>query len=323
MQIAATGLIAAVLSAVLALAPGAAPADEALRMEDRNFLLSAMAESVKQARVGRLAAGKATDPEVREFAQAMVDHHEAAHARLADAARRLGVEPLTEIDPVAARWTATLEALAGPAFDAVYANGQEIELYAATYVYQRGDRFASDSGLRQEAGREAEANDAHRRTAQRLAARLEPAPTAPLHVEDGSFLVFAMEVDRSQVQLGELAAERAQDPRVREFARHMVEAHGASSEQHARLAQANGIAPLDVVGPVARRVREHLQGLPGPVFDREYMVAQVASHDHWFYRFEREAISGLDGEVREVSAKGARDGKGHHDMARQVVDGLR
>jgi putative membrane protein len=314
----ASALFVAVL---FALARGAAAADGGPHMEDRGFLLAAIVTSAAQEQAGRLAVERAADERVRGFARAMLGYHEAARARLDGAARGHGVEPPNGVDPAAARWIDGLGRLAGPAFDAEYMHGQEINLHGAGYVYRRQARFGTDPGLRQEAERQVEDSDGHRREAQRIAADLGEPPADPLHLEDETFLVYAADVDRTQLRFGELALERAEDDRVREFARHMLDAHGQAARQGERAAQANGLQPLKDISPAAQALEAHLKGLDGPRFDREYMISQVIHHYTWFYRFERQAIQGRDAVVRELAAKGARDGKGHHDMARAIVDG--
>lgn len=313
-------IASALIAAVLALAPGAASAADGPQTEDRSFLLSAMTVSSVQAEAGRVAAERATDDRVRRFARAMAAYHQASHERLAEAARRHGMEPLRGLDPSSEHWMNRLGTLAGPRFDAVYMNGQEINLYAADYIYQRQGRFGFDDGLRREAARQAEDVDGHREEARRIAASLAAGEDASPRLEDETFLVYAMDVDRTQTRLGALAAEKAQDERVREFARHMIHAHGRSHDQLTQAARASGVEPPREIGPAARRMESRLRGLSGPRFDREYITSQVIHHDTWFYRYERETIHGRDERARALAAEGARMGKAHHRMAREIVD---
>jgi predicted outer membrane protein len=46
-----------------------------------------------------------------------------------------------------------------------------------------------------------------------------------LHIEDQVFLLYATEMDRTQIRLGQLAVDKAQDEQVRQFARRMIDYH--------------------------------------------------------------------------------------------------
>ena len=58
-----------------------------------------------------------------------------------------------------------------------------------------------------------------------------PARAAELHIEDTVFLLYAAELDRTQVRLGQLASEKAQDEQVRQFARRMIDYHEQSNRR--------------------------------------------------------------------------------------------
>jgi putative membrane protein len=311
--------IAVALAALLVLARVATAAAEP-HVAERSYLLAAMAASLAQVEVGRLAAEEAQDEQVREFARRMVDHHERSRERLAQLAQGRGLEPLEEIDPVTRRWLEALRRLEGPRLDASYASGQVFTLYSAGWVHKREARHGSDGQLRAEAERQAGDAEDHHRTAQRLAASLEAYPvTDGLHPEDHLFLDYAMDTDLTQVRLGELVAERASDERVRRFARRMVDDHGRSYDRLAQAAREGGVAPLEEISPVAQRTSDWLQGLTGSDLDWGYATSQVIQHYWWSYPFEHEEIHGRDETVRELAAEGVRLGKGHHDVVLEIV----
>ncbi len=315
----ASRLIAVAIVGILALAHGAAAAAAQPSVEDRYFLLAAMAAGLAQVEVGKLAVDKASDERIRDFARRVLDHHEQAGDRLAEIARDESIEPPQEVDPATQGWVDRLRRLEGPQFDAAYAAGQVPSLYAAIWVHRREARHGSNGPWRAAAEREAEAIDAYQEEARRLAEDFAADLPDGLHPEDGTFLDFAMNVDLTQVRLGKLALDKASDERVRAFARHMVDDHGQSYDKFVRTAKANGVAPLEEISPVSERTRAWLEGLSSPAFDREYITSQVIHHGVWFYRYEHEAIHGRDEAVRELGADGAQMGKMHHDAALAIV----
>jgi predicted outer membrane protein len=289
-----------------------------LHLEDTAFLLYATELDRTQVRLGQLASGKAQDKRVRQFARRMFDYHRQSNDRLTQIARQYGIEPPQGISPVAQRMQDGLQRLAGRRFDEEYIAGQVIYNYSAHYFYRREERHGLNGKLQREADQQAEHLRAHRREAQLIAQRLEARP-AGLHPEDRTFLLYAMDVDLTQVQLSRLAADRAQDEQVRQFARRMLDYHGGSYDRLAQIAQENGIEPLQEVGLIARTMQDGLGKLRGPLFDWQYINAQVIYHYAAFYRYEREHIHGWGRQLRGLAGQAFRDVKEHHDEALGIV----
>jgi putative membrane protein len=305
--------------AILGLARCAAPADAGERhLEDQVFLLYVTEMDLTQIRLGRLAAEKAQDEPVRQFARHMVDYHTQSHARLMQIAQQYGIETPQEVSPVVQRMQVELQELTGPRFDYKYIASQVIYNYSAHYVYRREERHGLDWQLQAEADRQAEHLREHRRAAQQIAQRLEARP-AGLHPEDSTFLLYAMDIDFTQVQLSNLAADRARDEQVRQFARRMLDFHGRSYDRLARIAEENGIKPLQEIGLIAQTMADALQRLSTPLFDWQYINAQVIYHYAAFYRYERESIHGRGKQLRGLAAQAFRDVKEHHDAALEIV----
>lgn len=290
-----------------------------LHMEECAFLLGATAASHGQVEVGRLAVGKAQDERVRALAQDVLDHHETAAAELAALAREKGVEPVEALEPAMRRWIERLQELEGEAFDAVYVNGQVPALYTAGWVYARETEHGMEGDVRAAAQQQAAANEVHHDAALALAAELEAGLPEGPHPEDATFLVYAMNVDLSQVRTAELAVEKAEDEQARDYARRMIAEHSRSLDGLAAAAEARGIARPEEDGPVAQRTREHLAELSGEAFDWDYATSQVIHHYEWFYRYEHESIHGEDEKVQGLAADGAGMGKAHHDAALAIV----
>jgi predicted outer membrane protein len=305
--------------ATLGLAPYAAPAAaRALHMEDQVFLLYATELDRTQVRLGQLAAEKAEDAQVREFAQRMLDYHTQSNARLTQIAQQYGVAIPQGTSPVAQRVQDELQGLTGPQFDYEYISSQVIYDYSAHYFYRREERHGLVRRLQEEADQQTEQLRQHRREAQQIARRLEAGP-AGLHLEDSTFLLYAMDVDFTQIQLSHLAADKARDERVRQFAQRMLDYHGHSYDRLARIAEQDGIKRVQETGPIARTMADGLEQLSAPLFDWQYISAQVIYHYAAFYRYERESIHGRNKQLRNVAAQAFRDVKEHHDAALAIV----
>jgi predicted outer membrane protein len=310
------------LIAILAaygLPPCAAPANTAgLHIEDQVFLLYATEMDRTQVRFGQLAAEKAQDEQVRQFAQRMIDYHTQSNARLMQIAQQYGVEIPQGTSSIAQRMQDELQSLTGPLFDYDYMSSQVIYDYSAHYFYKREERHGLVRRLQREAEQQAEQLREHRREAERIARRLEARP-AGLDPEDSTFLLYAMDVDLTQVQLSHLAADKAQDEQVRQFARRMLDFHGRSYDRLAQIAEENGIERVQEIGLIAQTMAGGLGQLSAPLFDWQYINAQVIYHYAAFYRYERESIHGRGKQLRGVAAQAFRDVKEHHDAALAIV----
>jgi predicted outer membrane protein len=305
--------------ATMGLAPCAAFADaRELHIEDQVFLLYATEMDRTQVRLGQLAADKAQDEQVRQFARRMIDYHKQSNARLMKIAQQYGIQTPQGVSPVSQRMHDELQGLTGPRFDYKYMASQVIYDYSAHYFYRREERHGLDWQLQREADQQAEHLREHRREAQRIASRLETQP-AGLHSEDSTFLLYAMDVDLTQVQLSQLAADNARDEQVCQFARRMLDFHGRSYDRLARIAEENGIRPLQEIGLIARTMADRLGQLNAPLFDWQYINAQVIYHYAAFYRYERESIHGRGKQLRRIAARAFRDVKEHHDSALVIV----
>jgi putative membrane protein len=89
----------------------------------------------------------------------------------------------------------------------------------------------------------------------------------------------AIEKNTAEIQLGELAAERAQNPQVKQFARTMVEAHNEVLGELKQLAARENIPVADGANDEHRELHTRLSKLSGAEFDREYLDAMVEAHD--------------------------------------------
>ena len=79
------------------------------------------------------------------------------------------------------------------------------------------------------------------------------------------------------------------------------------------------VPPALRLGLSARTMADGLGQLSAPLFDWQYINAQVIYHYAAFYRYERESIHGRDQKLRDLAAQAFRDVKEHHDAALAIV----
>jgi putative membrane protein len=84
--------------------------------------------------------------------------------------------------------------------------------------------------------------------------------------------------NHAEIQLSQLAVQRAQNQDVREFAQRMIDDHTRAQNQ---LEQAVRQADLEMpreLGPQHQQIEQRLSGLTGNAFDREYIDVMVQEH---------------------------------------------
>jgi putative membrane protein len=112
------------------------------------------------------------------------------------------------------------------------------------------------------------------------AAAPAPASAGVTDPRIASIVVVANQVD---IEAGELARERASDPRVKEFAERMITDHGGVNQAAAELVGRLGVTPEP--SPTSQQLktggdesRSALSGLSGAAFDRAYIAREVEFH---------------------------------------------
>src|SRR5689334_14203461 len=84
------------------------------------------------------------------------------------------------------------------------------------------------------------------------------------------FLYNALKGDNSEIMLGNLAADRARDPAVRDYGRKLADDHSQARREVLDVGRRFGIRPTREVAPEARDARDRLAELRGREFDREF-----------------------------------------------------
>ena len=123
---------------------------------------------------------------------------------------------------------------------------------------------------------------------------------------DREFVTEMLRDGSAEVQLGNLASERAQSPDVKQFGQMMVKDHTKAGEQLKQIAAQYNIQPeTTALDDDHQDLMERLSKLRGAEFDREYMSAMVDGHEDVLDALESRAdrAQGTSG----VGAPGAAD----------------
>src|SRR5258706_9034883 len=112
-----------------------------------------------------------------------------------------------------------------------------------------------------------------------------------LSAKDYKFALNAAQGGMAEVQLGELARQRAVNPQVKSFADKMVKEHGKANDDLKQIVTKKGaILPADLPSKETSTMKS-LEKATGADFDREYVEHMVKDHRKDVKEFEEAAKS--------------------------------
>jgi len=115
---------------------------------------------------------------------------------------------------------------------------------------------------------------------------------------DAAFYKKAAEGGIAEVELGQLAQDKASSPNVKAFGAMMVADHSAANDKLKSVAAGKGIElpTSPSVGQMATKTK--LEVLSGSTFDKSYIKGMVKDHEEDIKEFQQEAASGQDPDAR-------------------------
>lgn len=124
--------------------------------------------------------------------------------------------------------------------------------------------------------------------------------TAPVRgtLTDEEFAHQAANGGMAEVALGELAVQKATDPKVKEFAHMMIKDHTKANEELKALATNKNITLPSAPAADKLMVKENLAKLSGSAFDKAYMEQMVNDHTKTIALFEKGMTTVEDPELK-------------------------
>src|SRR6266550_2746657 len=135
---------------------------------------------------------------------------------------------------------------------------------------------------------------------------------------DHHFVMEAAEGGMAEVELGQLAADKASNAKVKEFGQRMATDHGKGGDELKSMAQAKNITLPTAINMKHKALKDRLSKLSGAAFDRAYMAEMVKDHQMDSMEFHKEANTGHDAEIKEWANKTASVVDEHLKMARDI-----
>jgi putative membrane protein len=139
---------------------------------------------------------------------------------------------------------------------------------------------------------------------------------------DADFMKKAAKGGKAEVELGQLAAQKATDPQVKEFANRMIRDHSKANATLSELASSKGVDLPGGKGLSNNTSAMHLKMLSGKDFDSAYVKMMVDDHKEDVAEFEKAAAGAQDPDVRNFASTTLPVLKSHLSMIEKIQASL-
>jgi putative membrane protein len=144
------------------------------------------------------------------------------------------------------------------------------------------------------------------------------ATSGQLSSADKTFINKAAEGGLAEVQLGQLAKDKAQDQKVKDFGQRMVDDHTKANDQLKSLAKQKGVTLPTDMSAKDKTEQDRLSKLSGAQFDKAYMKYMVQDHTQDVSEFQKEARSAKDSDVKSFASSTLPTLQDHLKMAKSI-----
>lgn len=135
---------------------------------------------------------------------------------------------------------------------------------------------------------------------------------------DKEFMDKAAQGGMAEVQLGQMAASKAQGADVKAFGQKMVQDHSNANTELKSVAAKQSVALPTEVSAKQKEDMDKLSKLSGAAFDKEYVKMMVADHEKDVADFQKQSESGTDAELKSFAAKTLPTLKAHLEMIKGI-----
>lgn len=120
---------------------------------------------------------------------------------------------------------------------------------------------------------------------------------------DAVFAMKAAQGGMAEVQLGQLAAQKATSPDVKSFAQMMVDDHTKANDNLKSVASQEGMTLPAAPNAKDQALITKLQNESGAKFDHDYVKAMVKDHQEDVKEFQKESANGADPQIKNFASQ--------------------
>jgi len=170
----------AAVAGLLALTPAFAASTSSSKLSsgDAKFVKEAASGGMEEVELGKLAASKASDPDVKSFGQKMVDDHSKANDQLKQIASQKGITLPAGLNNMQKHDKAKLEKLSGGAFDRAYISMMVKDHKKDVADFEKESKSGKDADVKSFASSTLPTLQDHLKMAQDASSKLHPTKSA-------------------------------------------------------------------------------------------------------------------------------------------------
>jgi putative membrane protein len=145
------------------------------------------------------------------------------------------------------------------------------------------------------------------------------AAKSSLSPADKRFVDKAAEGGMAEVELGQLATQKAASEDVKKFGQRMVDDHSKANDQLKELASSKGVNLPSGLDAKDQATKERLSKLSGEQFDHAYMQDMVKDHTKDVAEFRHESTMAKDPDVKNFASQTLPTLQEHLSLAKSIA----
>jgi putative membrane protein len=145
----------------------------------------------------------------------------------------------------------------------------------------------------------------------------------PIDDDDANFAVKAADGGMMEVELGNLAQQKATNQRVKDFGAMMVRDHSKANEQLRSLATSKNISLPATMGDDKMKMVNDMREKNGMDFDKDYIDHMVSDHKDDIDMFTKMADKGKDDGLKSFASTMLPTLRAHLDSAQYIQEMLK
>lgn len=147
---------------------------------------------------------------------------------------------------------------------------------------------------------------------------LAQSPRGALSDADHKFVMEAAEGGQMEVELGQLALQKASSEAVKQFGQRMATDHAKAGQELAQLAAGKGVELPKQPARKTQMEKDRLSKARGAAFDREYVKMMVKDHEKDVAAFKRESQQAKDPDLKAWVTKTLPTLEDHLKLVKQI-----
>ena len=134
---------------------------------------------------------------------------------------------------------------------------------------------------------------------------------------DRQFMTKAAQSGMMEIQLAQMAQQKAASDDVKAYARKLEQDHSKANDQLKKIAQERGVDLPSDMGQHQQQMAK-FQNLSGEEFDRQYMRMQVQHHKKDISEFKKHQNRSMDSDLKEFASAQLPVLQQHYEQAQQL-----